>query len=428
MKTLLIFAALLTLCFSLLTSRPAAADEPPAVERITALIDQIQKKYTPDKTTAVFQVKLGQDSNTAEVESTDPAAIAEFERRLKADNITLALIPRLLPAKELNGKVFGVATLSVCNNRTAPANAAEMATQMLLGTPVEVLKRERGYFLVRTPDRYLAWTDDDSIAPMDSAAFQQWKRAEKVVFVAEYGHSYTQPSAVSPRVSDLVAGNILELLETTGDFLKVRYPDERLAYIPASQTMLYSQWLSRRNPDADTIINAAKMMLGVPYLWGGTSNKGVDCSGFTKTAFYQHGIILPRDASQQAAVGVSVDITENGAVSTEKCVRNLIPGDLLFFGRARQQGGAPRISHTALYLGKGEFIQAAGQVRISSLLADAPNYDEVRTRTLLSARRVLTAVGTPDITRMDHHPLYRAQAPDQANARPLPDRYAPQGQ
>jgi cell wall-associated NlpC family hydrolase len=136
----------------------------------------------------------------------------------------------------------------------------------------------------------------------------------------------------------------------------------------------------------------------------------VDCSGFTKNAFYQHGVILPRDASQQAVVGEPIDITEDGAVSVDKCVKNLSPGDLLFFGRTRQPGRPARISHTALYLGKGEFIQAAGRVRISSLLAAAPNYDEAHTRTLVSARRVLTAVGTPEITRVEQHPLYCTQA------------------
>jgi hypothetical protein len=244
---------------------------------------------------------------------------------------------------------------------------------------------------------------------MDIASFRKWQTAEKIVFTAEFGHSYSQPSETSPRVSDLVHGCILEVLEKRNDFLKVRYPDQRLAYIPVRQAMPFSQWISRRNPTAREIIDSAKTLIGVPYLWGGTSTKGVDCSGFTKNAFYLNRIILPRDASQQAVVGEPMDIMENGAVSVEKCLKNLVPGDLRFFGRARQSGGSPRISHTALYLGKGEFIQAAGQVRINSLLAHAPNYDEVRTRTLLSARRVLTAVGTPEITRVERHPMYQTK-------------------
>lgn len=408
MKKLTAFAALIPLILFPLTAERVYADEPSMSERVRELAVRIQKRYAPDRTTALFEVKLSKDERVIQAESTDAAAIAEFKHQIAEEKITATVQSRLLPAQELDGKIYGVASLSVCNNRTAPANAAEMATQMLLGTPVDILKRERGYYLVRTPDRYLAWTDDDGVISMDADSFRKWQGAEKVVFIAEYGHSYMEPFENSTRVSDLVSGNILELLETSGRFLKVRYPDQRLAYIPSRYMMTLDQWLSRKNPGAGEVIETAKMMLGVPYLWGGTSVKGVDCSGFTKMAFYLHGIILPRDASQQAAVGESINIMENGAVSIDKCVKNLVPGDLLFFGRARQSGTAPRISHTALYLGKGEFIQAAGRVRINSLLADTPNYDPVRTRTLLSARRVLTAVSTLGITRVEHHPLYRA--------------------
>jgi hypothetical protein len=130
----------------------SSRDEPLLPARITELASRIQTKYAPDRTTALFQVKTSDDMKTIEVESTDAAAITEFELYLRQENIAATVEPKLLPAKELDGKIFGVATLSVCNNRTAPANAAEMATQMLLGTPVEVLKRERGYYLVRTPD------------------------------------------------------------------------------------------------------------------------------------------------------------------------------------------------------------------------------------------------------------------------------------
>jgi len=278
---------------------------------------------------------------------------------------------------------------------------------MLLGTPVEILKKERGYYLVRTPDQYIAWTDDDGISPMDAASFKAWQLAGKVVFMADYGHAFTQPSENSQRVSDLVNGNILQFVEQKHSFVKVRYPDGRIAYIPARQTTRYKQWLSRKNPQANEIISTAKTLVGVPYLWGGTSIKGVDCSGLIKTAFFLNGVILPRDASQQSSVGEPVDIAESGRVIIVKCLKNLVPGDLFFFGTARQPGEAPRISHTALYLGRGDFIQAAGQVRINSLLTNSPRYDDIRTKTLLSARRVLNSISAPEIVRVAHHPLYR---------------------
>lgn len=394
-------------CALIAVSCLARANAPLAVEKINQIASEIQRQYAPDKRTAIFQVTFSENPPAIEVESTDSAAIAELERQLGQENISIEVNSRLLPAKELNGKVYGVATLSVCNNRVAPANAAEMATQMLLGTPVEVLKKQRGYYLVRTPDKYIAWTDDDGISTMDAAAFQEWQRSEKVVFTVDYGHAWTKPSENSQRVSDLVNGNILQLLGQQRGFVQVRYPDGRIAYIPARQTTPYRLWLSRKKPEANEIINTAKTLLGVPYLWGGTSIKGVDCSGLTKTAFFLNGVILPRDASQQALIGEPIEITENGAVTIAKCLKNLVAGDLLFFGSARQPGEAPRISHTALYLGKGEFIQAAGQVRINSLLTNSPRYDDIRTKTLLSARRVLNSISAPEIVRVAHHPLYR---------------------
>lgn len=305
---------------------------------------------------------------------------------------------------------YGVATLSVCNNRVNPANAAEMATQMLLGTPVEILGRERSYYQVRTPEGYVSWTEGAGIQLMEADAFSKWQNAPKVIVTSEYTHSYAEPSAKSTRVSDLVAGDILELQGKTRGFYKVGYPDGRVAYLQAKEAKNFKQWSAQNNPDANQILRVAKTMMGVPYLWGGTSLKGVDCSGFTKTSFFLNGIVIPRDASQQAVVGEEVDILENGAASLGKCLKNLQAGDLLFFGSNRGGTATPRVSHTAIYIGNGEFIQAAGLVRINSMVPTAPNYSDSGRRRLVGARRFLTAIGTPGITRVDSHPAYRAKS------------------
>lgn len=94
-------------------------------------------------------------------------------------------------------------------------------------------------------------------------------------------------------------------------------------------------------------------MTGVPYLWGGTSVKGVDCSGMVKTAYFAGGIVIARDASQQALTG------ERLARRRPRCLK----GDLIFFGNP----ASGRVTHVAMYLGEGRFIHSAGRVKINSL-------------------------------------------------------------
>lgn len=364
---------------------------------------EIQKQYAPDKRSVYFNLQLKGDS--AKLESTSPKALEEFER-LRPQPTSLKFNAVLLPAKELNGFEYGVANLSVCNNRAHPQNAAELMTQMLLGTPLKVFKKQGGFYLVQTPDGYLSWTDGGAVGLMDKAKFESWQKASKIVFVADYGHSYSEAKTSAKRVSDLVSGNILQLLGQENDFYKVGYPDGRVAYLPQAQAKLYSDWVRRPNPKADAILATAQNLLGVPYLWGGTSIKGVDCSGFTKTAYFLNGIVIPRDASQQALVGDPVDVLENDNISITKCLHNLQPGDLLFFSAAKRRGvNGGRVTHTAIYMGNGQFIQSAGMVKINSLVPTAADYDAQST-TLVGARRLLNEIGKPEITRIDQHDWY----------------------
>ncbi|KQC02326.1 NlpC/P60 family protein [Pedobacter sp. Hv1] len=365
---------------------------------------EIQKKYAPDKRAIYFNLQIKGDS--VKLESTSQLALKEFEL-VKPPSEKIKFSAVLLPAKSLNGFDYGVANLSVCNNRANPQHGAELMTQMLLGTPLRVLKKQGGFYLVQTPDGYLAWTDSGAIKLMDQKQYETWQKAEKVIFTSDYGHGFTTPDLNSKRVSDLVNGNILQLLGQEKDFLKVAYPDGRTAYLPKAQTSPYQQWVKRPNPSANAILATAQTLLGVPYLWGGTSIKGVDCSGFTKTAYFLNGIVIPRDASQQALVGDVVDVLEHDSISVAKCLKNLQPGDLLFFSAAKRRGvNGGKVSHTAIYMGNGEFIQSAGMVKINSLVPSAANYDAGQSTTLVGARRLLTEIGKPEITRIDHHDWY----------------------
>lgn len=356
---------------------------------IVQSIESARKIYAPDKRTKLIELKQGNsDQNIYSIQTTEPLAIEYLQNEFNQAGIEVKFVQ--LPDETVGDTNIGVVNLSVANLRTQPSHSAEMATQLLLGTRVDILQKSGGDFRVRTPEGYIAWVPTSSISPMNKQDFELWNKKEKVIYTADFGKSFSKPDENSLRVTDLVYGNLLALEKSEGDFVQVSYPDNRIAYIPASEILPFQKWLSTRNPTADNILASAKTMMGLPYLWGGTSVKGVDCSGFTKTSYFMNGYIIPRDASQQVLAGEEIDILdEHGDFDSVKALKNLKPSDLLFFAMSKGKNENPRVTHVALYLGNGEFIHAAGTVRINSMLKDAKNYDDFQTRTVVAARRYL---------------------------------------
>ena len=159
------------------------------------------------------------------------------------------------------------------------------------------------------------------------------------------------------------------------------YPDGRVGYILRSEAMREGEGRKNLKQDAEAIIATAKSLMGVPYLWGGTSSKGVDCSGLVRTSLFMHDIIIPRDASQQAYTGEHIDIAPDFS--------NLQPGDLLFFGVKATEGRRERVVHVAIYMGNKRFIHSQGSVRINSFDAEDELFDSYNLNRLLFAARVL---------------------------------------
>ena len=135
------------------------------------------------------------------------------------------------------------------------------------------------------------------------------------------------------------------------------------------------------NPTADDLVATSKTLRGVPYLWGGTSTKGMDCSGFTKTVYFLNGMVIPRDASQQVHTGKPIDSTGN--------FENLEKGDLLFFGRKATDSTAEKVVHVGMWIGDNEFIHASEMVRTSSMEPNAENFDAFNRDRYLRTKRIL---------------------------------------
>src|SRR5690606_15635468 len=227
-------------------------------------------------------------------------------------------------------------------------------------------KKQNGWYLIQTPDQYIAWVDSGGVVAMDSNTYTQWTQSDKLIYTQTFGSSFAEKDAAGTVVSDLVAGNVLKLIEDQGDFYQVEFPDKRIAFIPKTQAMPYQDWLASLSQTKQSLVETSKTLMGLPYLWGGTSPKGVDCSGFTKTVFFLNGLIIPRDASQQIHQGILVD--------QDKDFSKLQPGDLLFFGKKATDTSKERIVHVGMWIGNKEFIHSAGSVHISSVDKDAPNY------------------------------------------------------
>lgn len=409
MKTRHILLLSLFYCFICLSARAQVnLHDSARYNKITHIVEEVKALYAPDSRTALFELHPMDEgvSGHYELTTTEADALPVFRRRLADQHIAETKITiNLLPDSSVGKNVWGIVNLSVANLRTSPRNQAELASQILLGTTVDLLQRQNGYYRVRTPEGYIAWVSTSSITPASAKEAADWKSAQKVLFTSDFGHSYSQPDDQSLRVSDLVMGDLLIALGQSGDFHQVQYPDGRLAYINNELVRPFDEWLGTRNVTAENILAVAKSMMGVPYLWGGTSVKGVDCSGFTKTAYFMNGIIIPRDASQQVLAGKPIEILSADTLDTEKALQNLRPADLLFFASGKGRSPDARITHVALYLGNGEFIHSSGTVRINSMLPDAPNYSDFQSRTLVGARRYV-GQEDPGLQAIATNPFY----------------------
>ncbi|HVV06956.1 MAG TPA: SH3 domain-containing C40 family peptidase [Puia sp.] len=343
-------------------------------------IDSVRETYASDRRTALFDVTA--NGNVLTGETNLPEAKNKLLSELDRHHILYTDSIRMLPDTALHGNIFAIVSISVANMRAKPGHSYEMVTQATLGTPLKVLKKEKGWYLVQTPDKYIAWTESGGIKLMNEGKIAQWQAMKKVIYIKPYGFAFTAGNTDTQTISDLVYGDILAFQKEENGFTETIFPDGRIGYIPSNEIMTYKAWATTRQPTQENLVSASKKLMGIPYLWGGTSFKGVDCSGFTRTIYFMNGLILPRDASQQAKIGEDVDTREGW--------QRLRPGDLLFFGIPAREGRPERVIHVGMWLGgeHDEFIQSASRVRISSFDPNAPNYDEAELHRFLRAKRI----------------------------------------
>ncbi|MCM1093824.1 MAG: NlpC/P60 family protein [Lachnospiraceae bacterium] len=269
--------------------------------------------------------------------------------------------------------------ISVAHVRVEPRHGAEMSTQALMGMPLKIIKElEEGWQEVEMPDGYRGYVISNSLTSFDDEAFAAW-RSEPRLFVTSFEEVkvYEDTVAAAVVVSDVVAGDIMTGILSEG-WSRVVIPDGRTGWIRSDYVKpLESVFVEDA---AAEVIRMSKHHVGTPYLWGGLSSKGMDCSGLVKMAFYNTGRILLRDASQQAKTGSPV------------LPDDYRQGDLVFFGNA-----SGRINHVGIYDSEGYFVESSGRVKRTALV-DKPGY--------ICARRVIGNEGSYGIVAINNHPWY----------------------
>lgn len=362
------------------------------LEKAEKTIAEVKQQYAPDTRQAVFEIKAYNDPDgrlTVGGKSSDSTAVRALRSAL--DGIDYADSIICYPYDE-----WAQVRITAASLRTRGAHAGEMATQAIMGTPLRVLEKGSDWWRVQTPDGYIAWVPSSSVVAKTNEEMKQWRNAKRFIVTDPYQlRAYTSPKASGMRdvVTDLVNGCIVTgadaNIAVTDGRLHIMLPDGRTGYADAKAFAPIEEWAAQKF-DADRILDIAYSMEGTPYLWGGMSPKALDCSGLAKVSYYANGIILMRDASQQALTGTRIEA---------KDWRNCRPGDLLFFGNAK----TGKVTHVAIYDNAGNYVHSSGRVKRNSVDPESPSY---LTTPFLHAVRIAGNEETPGIVRARNHPWY----------------------
>jgi gamma-D-glutamyl-L-lysine dipeptidyl-peptidase len=229
--------------------------------------------------------------------------------------------------------MFGICHLSIVPVRSTPSDTAEMVTQLLLGETFEILESKGGWELIQIAfDNYEGWIDSKQYIPLQAEEFEAILGSAQVVSIEPIYQSCQSNGEIL----------LVPFGSTLPDFGGATFSIGNRSFSFTGKTRLVSQ-----KSDFPEIIKTSHLFLNAPYLWGGRSPMGIDCSGFVQLVFKVNGINLPRDASQQSLLGETIDF-----------VSEVKPGDLAFFDNS---DGI--IVHVGILLASDIIIHASGQVR-----------------------------------------------------------------
>jgi hypothetical protein len=231
---------------------------------------------------------------------------------------------------------YGICNLSLVPLRKYPEHSAEMASQLLFGESFDILDHHENWLHIQLHiDEYTGWIHQRQYLALSKGALDEIHNVSKVLSCDLF--SMLIEKSTENTFPLLMGSSIPMPVDNAFHFANENYHYKGNYISPAAKK--------------EDILRFAAIYMGAPYLWGGRSHFGIDCSGFSQMAYHLAGFTLPRDASQQALVGETLSFLSEAE-----------PGDLLFFDNAEGN-----IIHVGIYFGNHKIIHASGNVRMDTI-------------------------------------------------------------
>lgn len=228
---------------------------------------------------------------------------------------------------------YGISNLSIVPMRAEAADQSEMVNQILFGEHFKVLESRKKFSKIRlSHDSYEGWICN-----------KQWIEIQEDI----YKNLDKEVATITTDILDIITKDHHQPI-VIGSIL----PSYKSGHALINNEMYQFDGLTTPGfVKKEKLVENALMYLNAPYLWGGRSPVGIDCSGFTQMVYRLQGVDLPRDAYQQAEVGTTLSFVEESE-----------PGDLAFFDNTEG-----KITHVGIILEDNHIIHASGKVRIDRI-------------------------------------------------------------
>jgi len=283
-------------------------------------------------------------------------------RKLKRAGYDFELIDSVhyLPEKFSDGLAYGIVSQAHVMGRYKPVDKKQEGTEMLYGEPVRLIREKDEYLQVQSNIGYLGYIPENAVRRVGLEEWNRYHIGKQAVFTS----------------NDTLDNGLVFLMGTRLPYLE----NDMLLLADGTELNLSPEHYKLidpvSNPLRQEILTSAQQYLGLPYVWGGRSAEGVDCSGFVMQSYALHNIYLPRDSDEIANVG--------RMIGYPGWLDAMLPGDVLFFAGSRRM-----ITHTGIYMGDGKVIHSIGEgVQIQSMNPDDPGYSESLGRRFAFAKRM----------------------------------------